>query len=280
MRNLLVFIWKNYFLFLFLLLETLCVYLLVSNNYFHQASFINSTNSMVGSAYTTYSDFTEYLHLRTQNEILAAENANLKSFVKESSSTVSTKIQTINDTIYHRKYTFLSAKVVNNSTNRRNNYLTLNIGSKQGITRDMAVICSGGVVGLVKDVSDNFCSVMSLLHKDSKISSKLKKDGSFGPLFWEGDDYRYATLIDIPTHVKLVKGDTIVTSAFSTIFPEGIMVGTVESYELKAREYFYTVRVRLSTDFKKLNYVYVINNLMKNEQEELETRSQVQPNDK
>ncbi len=115
---------------------------------------------------------------------------------------------------------------------------------------------------------------MSLLHKDNKISSKLKKDGSFGPLFWEGDDFRYATLTDIPTHVKILKGDTVVTSAYSTIFPEGIMIGTVESYERKPAEYFYTVKVKLSTDFKKLNYVYVISNIMKNEQEQLESRSQ------
>ena len=224
--------------------------------------------------YQTYSNFTDYLSLRRSNSELAMENARLRSLVKESSNNFSEKRVEVKDTRYHQKYIYQSAKVVNNSTNRRNNYLTLNIGSKQGVAKDMAVVSTNGVVGLVKDVSDNFCSVMSLLHKDAKISSKLKRDGSFGPLFWEGDDYKYATLTDIPTHVKLVKGDTVITSPYSTIFPEGILVGTVDSYERKAGEYFYTIKVRLSTDFKKLNYVYVISNRMKDEQEQLELKSQ------
>jgi rod shape-determining protein MreC len=125
----------------------------------------------------------------------------------------------------------------------------------------------------VKDVSENFCVVMSLLHSKTTISVAIKKDGSYGPLSWDGKDYAYATLNDIPTHVRLKKGDTIVTSAYSTTFPENIMVGTVESFERESGKYFFTVKVRLSTDFKKITHVYIVNNMMKEEQENLEKSS-------
>lgn len=274
MRSLILFIWKYYFFFLFLILEAFSVYFLVKNNSFHRTSFISSANHVSGSVLQTYSNINEYFHLKEANDQLAKENAlfhsmELPSFIQSIGNTY-----TINDSIYQQQYEYTSAKVVNNSTNRRSNYLTLNKGSEQGIKPDMAVITSSGVVGIVKDVSDNFCSVMSLLHKDAKISSKIKHDGSFGPLSWTGEDYRYAVLTDIPTHVRLAKGDTIITSAYSVTFPEGIPVGTVESFERKSGEYFYTVKVKLSTDFKKLNYVYVITNNLKEEQEKLERMSQ------
>ena len=274
MRNLIAFIWKNYFFFLFLLLEVLSVYLLVQNNYFQRAGFINSTNDVSGSVFQAYNDANQYFHLKQTNEQLARENALLLTKLGSSFRTLLIDKHLVNDSLHKQKYEYVKAKVVNNSTNRRNNYLTLNVGAKQGIEPDMAVISSSGVVGIVKDVSDNFSSVMSLLHKDTKISSKIKKEGSFGPLFWEGEDYRYATLSDIPTHVPLVKGDTVITSAYSSIFPEGILVGTVESFERKSGEYFYTVKVKLSTEFKKLDYVYVINNIEKEEQDKLEKTSQ------
>ena len=139
----------------------------------------------------------------------------------------------------------------------------------------MAVITSSGVVGQVKDVSDNFCTVMSLLNSKTTISSKIKKDGSYGPLMWDVDDnYSIATLHDIPTHVRLITGDTIVTSAYSLTFPENIMIGKVESFVQKSGDFFYTVKVKLSTDFKKLSHVYIVNNILKDEQEELEKKSE------
>lgn len=180
------------------------------------------------------------------------------------------------DTLYKQQYTYVSAKVVNTSINRRNNYITINIGKSQGITNDMAVMNSSGAVGIVKDVSENFASVMSLLHKDTRVNCQLKRDGSYGPLLWDGDDYRYCILKDIPTHAKMKKGDTVITSELSGIFPEGINVGTIEGYERRHNEPFYTVKVRLITDFKKLNYVFVIKNKFKQEKDSIEKISQTQ----
>jgi rod shape-determining protein MreC len=274
MRNLLLFVWKHSFAFLFLLLETICIYLVVRNNNFQRAGFVNSANEVSANVLKTSKNIEDYFYLKNENENLAKENAELRSHSLLSFSMLVDDQYTVNDTVYNQKYEYTSCKVVNNSINRRNNYLTLNKGAKQGIQHDMAVITSTGVVGVVKDVSENFCTVMSLLHSKSTISSKVKKNGFFGPLTWDGESFSYATLNDIPSHVQLVKGDTIVTSAYSLAFPENIMIGTVESFERKSGEFFFTVKIKLSTDFKKLSYVYVVNNLQKLEQEELEKKSE------
>lgn len=276
MRNLVVFIWRNNFFFLFLLLEAVCFYFLVQSNSYQKAGFINSANRVAGSVYQANANVREYLHLKEWNEQLNRENAELHNQSTASYMKVPVGEYKVTDTIYRQQYVYTHAKVVNNSTSNQNNYLTLNKGSKQGIKRDMAVITSNGIVGVVKDVSDNFSSVMSVLHRDMRISSKLVRDGSYGPLSWDGRDYRYAQLNDIPTHAKMNPGDSVVTSAYSVTFPEGIMVGRVESYERATGSPFYTVKVRLSVDFKKLNYVYVVNNILKMEQDSLEKASQKQ----
>lgn len=274
MRNLVVFIWKNYFFVMFLLLEAVCIYLLVQNNKFQRASFVNSSNKMSASVLSTAENVQQYFYLKSENERLAKENAELHSHDLLSFSLLVNDRYTVNDTIYRQKYTYTSAKVVGNSTNLRNNYLTLDKGSKQGITNKMGVITSAGVVGLVEQVSENFCTVKSLLHSNTIINSKLKKDGSFGPLDWNGESFEYATLNDIPTHVRLVKGDTVVTSQYTKMFPENILVGTVDSYYKEGTKPFYTVKIKLSTDFKKLTHVYIVDNKLRQEQQELEEKTQ------
>src|SRR3989344_9482666 len=164
MRNLLVFITKNYFFFLFLLLETFCIYILVQNNKFQRASFVNSSNKVSASILSTSENVQHYFYLKTENERLAKENAELHSHDLLSFSMLINGQYIINDTVYKQKYTYTNATVVNNSTNRRNNYLTLDKGSKQGITNKMGVTSSSGVVGIVENVSENFCTVKSLLH--------------------------------------------------------------------------------------------------------------------
>lgn len=274
MRNLIVFIWRNNFLVLFLLLEVACIYLLVQNNTYQRASFINSANEVAGSVYKANASVREYLHLKEERDRLAAENTYLLNKSLGSFMKVPMGEFRIKDTIYKQQYVYTYAKVVNNSTHQQNNYLTLNKGYKQGIRRDMAVITNEGVVGVVTNTSANFSTVMSVLHRNSVVNSRLKKDGSFGPMSWDGRDYRYVQLKDIPTHARMKSGDTVVTSSYSATFPEGVPVGTVESYERKQGEYFYTVQVRLIADLKKLNYVYVVHNILKSEQDSLENVSQ------
>jgi rod shape-determining protein MreC len=274
MRNLFLFIWKNHFFFLFLLLQALSFYLIFSNSRFHNSSFFNSSNAVAGNLYSAYDEVTGYFNLKNANELLQAENARLLTMSREAMITDTVETTEINEPHFRQKYTFMEAKVINNSINKRNNYLTLNKGSLHGIRPQMAVIAPDGVVGIVKDVSENFSSVLSLLNKNAMISGKLKNTGYFGSVVWEGGDPASAQMYDVPKHAPVNVGDTITTSAASAIFPEGVMLGTVENVVLKDGDNFYRIKLRLSTDFGKLAYVYVVNNLMKEEQLKLEAATQ------
>jgi rod shape-determining protein MreC len=175
--------------------------------------------------------------------------------------------------LYTQQYTFVNARVVNNSIGRRNNFITLDKGTSNGVEKDMGVISSSGVVGIVKDVSLHYCTVMSVLHKNTKISTRFKNSNYFGSLVWNGENHREATFLEIAKHVKFKTGDTLVTTVYSSIFPEGIMVGVVKSWELKPGDNFYKINVKLSTNFANLSHVYIVDNLMKREQLELENKT-------
>jgi rod shape-determining protein MreC len=279
MKNLLKFIYKNNFVFIFLFLEVVCALILIKNNGYQGASLFNSSNTVVSHVYQISSNTKEYLLLREENEQLAKQNTFLLNRLKLGYAIIPLKVYKKNDTLYKQYYEFIGGKAINNSVNKRNNYLTLNVGSKEGVANDMAVINGNGIVGIVKDVSENFSSVMSILHKDVRINCQLKKDEINGTLLWDGADYQYCNLIDIPTHARINKGDSIVTSSLSGIFPEGILVGYAESYERRQNESFYTVKVKLSVDFKKINHVSIIKYHLKSEKDSLELKSQVE-NDK
>lgn len=274
MLNLIRFIWKYSNFFLFLILETFCFYLIFQNSYYQKSRFISSSNVVAGNVFTTVNSTREYFNLRETNEMLARENAILHTAAKTASIKLDTTQSLVKDTLYKQQYIFVNARVVNNSVNKRNNYLTLNIGSNRGIRPEMAVISSNGIVGITKSVSENFTSVLSVLNKDAKISAKIKKNNYFGSLSWEGGDYKLGTLTDIPTHVKILKGDTVVTNAYSAIFPENIMIGFIESFEIKPGDNFYTISVRFSTNFKNVAHVFVVKNLLKDEQQKLEQETQ------
>ena len=274
MRNLFLFIWKNNYFFLFFILQTLSIFLLIQNNNYQRASFVNSSNAVTGSIYEMYSAVTDYFNLKQENEKLAKENAELRNKSTASLVDYSIKYVTINDSAYRQQYKFIMAKVVNNSVNRRNNYLTLNRGKMQGISRDMAVICPQGIVGVVKDVSENYCTVMSVLHKNAVIPITIKKFGEPGNLNWDGTDNTVGTISFVPSHLNITKGDTIVTSHLSAFFPEGILVGTIEGYHIVSGNTFYTLHVKFSTNFHMLKHVYIVNNIFKQEQTLLEKTTQ------
>lgn len=276
MRALFGFLARNYYYLLFIFLQVICVLLIMKNRNFQSSRILNSSNYVSAEAYRVVANSKEYLSLKEENYKLARQNANLLNIIRTSAyELIQVKALEKNDTLYKQKYIYTNAKTINNSTNLRSNYITLNIGSEQGIRHDMAIVNSEGIVGVIKDVSRNFSSALSILHKDVKVNCMLKKDGSYGPLSWEkDDDYTSATLTDIPIHARFKNGDTIVTSALSSIFPEGIMVGTVKSFERKSGDAFYTVKVNLSTKFKRVNHVYVIKNIFKVEQDSLEFISQ------
>ncbi len=274
MRNLLIFLTKYHYFFLFVLLELIALLLLIQHNNYQRASFINSTNSVTGSVHASFASITEYFRLKEVNRQLLHENAAIRNELLSSYYRYSSASDTINDTVYKQKYRYVPAKVVNSTTHKQNNYLTLNRGTADGIKKGMGVICGDGVVGIVKDVSVNFCSVMSVLHEKVLIPSMVKKYKEPGILKWEGVDPDFALLPNIPRHLKMKKGDTICTSSSSSIFAEGTMVGTVDEIREVSGNTFYDLTIRLSTDFRTLTYVYIVNYLYKDEQEELENKSQ------
>jgi rod shape-determining protein MreC len=276
MKNLINFLYRNNFFFVFLFLEFICCLILIKNHGYQGSSLLNSSNKVSAKVYEVEANAREYLLLKDENERLAKMNTFLLNRIKLGYAAIPLKTYKVNDTLYKQMFEFVSGKAINNSVNKRNNYLTLNIGASQGVTHDMAVITSDGIVGIVKDVSENFSSVMSILHKDVRVNCQLKKDGSYGPLIWDGSDYRFSNLTDIPTHAKIKKGDTVITSSLSGIFPEGIIVGFVDSFEQRPNESYFTVKVKLSADFKKINHVSVIKYNYKRERDSLEFKSQVQ----
>ncbi|HPS46031.1 MAG TPA: rod shape-determining protein MreC [Bacteroidales bacterium] len=269
MRNFFNFLIRQYFFFLFLILEIISFVLIVQYNYYQKSSFINTTNNISGGILSSFHSISEYFSLRETNQKLAEENARLLSEAAKFYLKTDTLTHFQKDTIYNRQFVFTTAKVLSNSTNRRNNYLTLNKGSKHGISIDMGVISSNGIVGIVKEVSSHFSSVISVLNKETKISAKIRKNGQIGTVIWEGGNYRYGHLIDIPTHIKPLIGDTIITSGFSNSFPEGILIGTISDFKIEKGDNFYTITIKFLNDFNSISYVNVIKNLMKPELDEL-----------
>ncbi len=244
--------------------------MVVNYNSYQRASWISSSNSVSGGVYRSFSDATQYLQLKQINEELAKENTYLRSQLPSSFKDSKDYFSLVYDSLNKRQYTYRTAKVINNSVNKHFNYITLNKGSNNGIVKEMGVISAKGVVGIVKDVSDHYSSVITILNTRLLISGKLKESGFFGALGWDGNDYRYVWLNEIPIHAHVVVGDLVVTSGFSSIFPEGILIGSVEVVERDKGESFYRIKVKLSVDFKDLSYVEVMSNKMKEEQLNLE----------
>jgi rod shape-determining protein MreC len=269
MRNFLRFIVQHHFLILFLLIETFSVFLLFTANSYQKVRFYNFSHSISGRMSTRMENVKDYFSLRSENRKLADENSRLYNRLRSSFTQVGQNSVYRRDTLLSRTYLYLSARVINNTVNKQFNYITLDRGSTSGIQPEMAVICSEGIVGIVKSVSDNFSSVLSALNRDFKISAKIKNNGYFGPLSWNGNNNEYATLIDIPHHVKINPGDTVITSGFGGVFPEGYHIGVISEYKLKGGNYF-EIKVKLSTDFRKLNYVQVIRNFARDEVDSLE----------
>lgn len=279
MRNILAFIVRFHYLLLFILLEVVALALLVNSTYFQQSAVLNTGNVLTGKFYTSASNITGYFKLRRTNELLSIENAILRqgsdfSFLKNDTNTFWK-----NDTLFRQQYNYIVARVIHNSVGKRNNYIMLDKGSRFGIEKDMAVITPNGIAGTVVSVSENFAWVMSVLNKHTRISARIRKNDQMGTVVWNGVDPSVGTLTDIPAHVRLSRGDTIITSGFSNIFPAGIMMGTINDFRVEQGEHFYVIPFTFSVDFNSLDYVYVVRNLMKQEQEELKKTTEEQANE-
>lgn len=275
MRNLWLFLVRYNTFFWFILFFVVSISLVVNNNNYQRSSFINSSNLVVGSFYSKVNSWKEYMHLVDANEDLLKENAllryQLQNRIATETDSITEKLNT--DSIANTdRYNFIVASVVNNSVHRKNNYITIDKGSLDGIQTGMGVITSNGVVGTVLNVSSHFSTIKSLLHPTEKISVSVDSTAAaFGSLVWgDNTESRFAMVRDIPNHVKLYVGQPIYTSGFSTKFPKGLKVGYIVQTDIVSGGSFKDVRILLTTKFEKLTHVYIVHDKLAEEKMELE----------
>lgn len=250
-------------------MEILSFTILIQYNRFHRAGFLNITRNIQGFTYTRLGNLKNYLYLKKINQELANENNLLLNQLDQYKQLAVNYPIGISDSLPGRKYTYIPAIVINNSVNKQYNYITINKGSHHGIHPETAVISPNGVVGVVFAVSGNFSTIISLLNRDLRISAKIKRNDYYGSLSWKGTDHFTAVLSEIPYHVDVQVGDTIITSGYSAIFPENVFLGVISSFNIEESN-FYQIEVKLSVDFKHLVTVNVIRNLIRDEQTGLE----------
>ena len=259
--------YKIFLLYAFLLLVSI-IFTVQSHSY-HQSKFFNSSNYISGSIYEVSDGITSYFKLREENKNLVRENQLLRYQLynrKESSPKDS-----LTDSM-QRNYTVTRGQVIKNSFSDQRNYITINKGGNDSIQQDMGVITGKGILGIVENVSKNFATVQSILNEKSNINAKIKNSNHFGSLVWDAKNYNIVQLIDIPRLVELTIGDTIVTGAMSSIFPENIPIGTIKKFDLDTSKSFYYIDVALFNDMTNIKNVYIIKNLNRNEVLELETQ--------
>lgn len=269
MRNLLNFLirYSTWFVFTFYVL--ISVVLLVLGNRYRQSVYLSSANIVSGSIYNGTSQVTGYFHLKSINESLQASNAQLQNEVLNLKNEIDQYKVLLSDTLKPHpskdRYDYIAAAVINNNTRHPKNYFTIDRGSLDGVDRGMGVVDQNGVVGIVNVTGPHMARVISLLNETQHFSVKLKDTSYVGSLNWKGEDATIAYVEEIPRHVEYQIGDTVVTSGYSTTFPEGIPVGTILNRVRSQDDSFFTFKVRLMPDFRALSTVRVIKDIYKQE---------------
>jgi len=268
MRTLIRFIQKYSNLLLFLLLEAIAIAFMVQSSNFQRSKLVGLNRQVSGYVFSKVDGAREYFSLKETNQQLAGENLELRNRLDQLSMRLDST--TVNNELrLPYRYFYVPSRIIHNSVSKQYNYITLDKGKKHGVFRDMGVISARGLVGIVLESSNNFATVIPIINRDFRLSVKIKSNNYAGILQWDGVSPRFAILTEIPFHVNLLNGDTILTSGFSSIFPEGIEVGNIESFSLEKGN-FYDIRVELSTDFQSLFHVNVIRNYRQEEQLNLE----------
>jgi rod shape-determining protein MreC len=267
LRNIFLFIRRYFHLIFFLVLQGFSIYLIIHYSKYHNAAFGEFANQVTGKVNTQYSRIDNYFHLKRTNDSLVKANEVLYNKLKMDFELPDTVSKTMIDTIrvdsllQYRKYTYLHARVVSNSISTQNNYIVLSRGKNQQFHEGMGIVdINNAVVGIITEVTDDYSVVMSLLHKDSHLSGKLLKGGETGTLNWDGKEPNIITLSNIPKSAKLAKGDTIITSGFSTTFPKGMIIGTVAEIFSETSTSNFRIKFKTAANFYNLQYVYAIEN--------------------
>lgn len=262
-------------------MQSVALYLLFHYNRFHEAAFMGVAGEVTGKISRQYNNVEYYFQLKKTNELLVEENKKLRNLLKEDflASDTSTKIVVdsikIDSLEKFRRYLYYPAKVINNSVTSQTNYLTISRGEAQGLSKDMAVISPAGIVGTVVNVSKNMATVMSLLHRQTRVSASLLKSGETGSVEWDGKDPQVLNFKNIPKSAQVKKGDTVITSRYST-FPPGQAIGIIVEIEDPKSSNFYQIKLKPATNFFNVQYVYAVKNLQKDEQDEVEKSTRKQ----
>ncbi len=266
MGRLLLFLFRYRAFFVFLTLEFFSAWLIVQNNRYQSALYFNSSNSLIATLNGYSNGVRDYFALGEINTSLADENAQLRNQLEQQQQRLRVlEGMVVKDSVLAKRFDYISARVVNNSVERFTNFITLDQGKDAGIEIGMAVINHAGVVGKVKSVSKNFCIATSLLNIDVMVSSELKRSGHFGTIQWGGVNPEIVDFKYLPRHVNPTIGDTVISSGFNAVFPQGTLIGTIEEFELPEEALFYNIKVRLAQDFRKLSYVTIIRSKLKQE---------------
>jgi rod shape-determining protein MreC len=279
LKNIFLFIRRYFTLLSFLLLEVLALVLLSNASKSHEAFFSAAVNNLTGRLNRGYSSFRGYFGLKETNRQLAEENARLKNMLASNFQAPDSTSKTVTDTLVRdtmgriRKFTYLPARVIGNTYTLQANFLTLERGSAQGVRKGMAVTGPEGIVGVVVETSDNVSKVMSLLHRNSRVSAMLKKDNSAGSVEWDGSNPSILTMRNVTKGGKVAVGDTVLTSNYSANFPARLMIGKVAAIGADPASNFYTLKIKTSTNFFNIQYVYVIENARYGEQIQLESNT-------
>lgn len=270
MRQLFLFFYNYRAFFTFLFLEVVSAWFIVRNNQYQSSAFYNSANSLAGSVLEYSNEISSYFNLKTVNEDLARENAQLKGMLERlTQKTYAVAPDQLRPEVLNQ-YNFHMAKIINNTTRHINNFITINKGLNDGLKPGLGVIGQNGVVGKVKNCSNHYSTISSLLNSDIMVSSQIKKSGAFCTTKWYGKNPRKANIIYLPKHIKIAKGDTIITSGYNAVYPYGVLIGVVDEVKTDVSlESTERISIKLSTDFSNLGYVYVVENKLKPELDSL-----------
>ncbi len=264
MQQIINFLIRNKNNILFLLLLTFSLFLTIQSHSYQKSKFISSANFMSGGIYSWTSNINSYFHLEQYNLRLLEENERLRTRLAGYEDSL--EIETYKDTSsFDADYIFRASEVINNNYAKIDNYLTIKSGARDGIERDMGVVTSKGIVGIVENVSPNYSTVISILNSNSRINAQLKRSNHFGTLVWNGDDPAVVQLTDVPSVAPLAEGDTIITGGRSLIFPKGIPIGAVKNFSLDQSESYYNIDIQLFNDMTNIGYVYIIENTSQSE---------------
>ncbi len=260
MQQIINFIIRNKNFLLFLLLFIISLFLTIQSHSYHKSKFISSANFLSGGIYNSVHNISQYINLKKKNEILIEENNRFRNIIFNQSEFQLDSIP-VNNSFNSSSFKFIPASLIKNSYSSTNNSLLVDKGEDNGIKEDFGVITSKGLIGIIDNTSNSFSRVVSILSTKSRINAQLKKTDHFGTLLWDGESHEIVQLMDVPKIAPVQVGDTVITGGRSTIFPKGIQIGTITSFQLDNAEDFYEIKIKLFNDMTSIGHVYIIENL-------------------